>query len=75
MKEKRLVKKCYLMFMNFEDEKGQNMWATEIKNLLLRNGFGYVWQNQCVSNKNNYTYVHTKIKRRISPRMVVKFTH
>lgn len=31
MKENRLVKKCYLMLMNL-DEKGQNNWATEIKN-------------------------------------------
>ena len=49
MQDHRLVKKCYLLLFNM-DIQGQTNWVTDIKYLLTRNGFGYVWYNQKVNN-------------------------
>ena len=39
----RFVKKCYLMMVN-EDRLGRtnSNWASELKELLFMNGFGYI---------------------------------
>ena len=47
MPSDRFVKKCYLMMVN-EDRIGRTNWASEIKELLFMNGFGYIWNNQGV---------------------------
>ena len=50
MPDSRLVKACYNM-LKYYDELGKKNWVTEIKTLLKRNGFGYTWDTQTVSNE------------------------
>ena len=50
MPDSRLVKTCYNM-LKYYDELGNKNWVTEIKTLLQRNGFGYIWDTQTVSNE------------------------
>ena len=38
----RFLNKCYKMLKNL-DENGRNTWASKVRELLFRNGFGYVW--------------------------------
>lgn len=47
MDRERLPKQAYQMLLNM-DEKGNNCWATCVKNLLFSLGFGYAWINQGV---------------------------
>ena len=51
MSSNRLMKQCYIMSYNL-DAAGRNTWATNIKDLLYRYGFGYVWWNQSVGDIN-----------------------
>ena len=41
----RYVKKSCLMMVN-EDRMGSRNWTTELRELLLTNGYGYVWNDQ-----------------------------
>ena len=40
-----IVKSCYLMMRNYCNN-GRTNWASEVKKLLYRYGFGYAWDNQ-----------------------------
>ena len=42
MSSVRYPNKCYKMLRNL-DESGRITWASKVKNLLFKNGFGYVW--------------------------------
>ena len=49
MPDTRYVKKCYNFLLNTNINLFFN-WANEIKDLLSKNGFQYIWMNQHVSN-------------------------
>ena len=40
-----IVKSCYAMMRNYCNN-GRTNWASEVKKLLYRYGFGYAWDNQ-----------------------------
>ena len=46
---KRVRNSLYHMLKNLDDV-GKHTWASEIKLLLYRYGFGYVWVSQSVGN-------------------------
>ena len=52
----------YKMLLNLS-ENGRITWATKIKRLLFRNGYGYVWLNQGVGNEE--LFLHDFKKRLI----------
>ena len=49
MDHQRLPKQAYMMLVLL-DQNGKTCWATEVRELLFRTGFGYVWLNQGVHN-------------------------
>ena len=53
MSDTRYVKKCYIM-QKLLDDYGQINWVTKIRQLLFRNGFGYIWLNQNVHNASAF---------------------
>lgn len=53
----RYVKKCYIMLKYF-DQLGFKNWATDIKEKLCQNGFGYVWEQQRVDNPKYFLTVY-----------------
>ena len=50
MQSERYVEKCYLMMVN-DDRNGKTNWVSQLKYILQSNGFGIVWESQCVGNK------------------------
>ena len=46
----RYPNKFYKMLRNL-DESGRITWALKVKNLLFRNGFGYVWHVEDVGDQ------------------------
>ena len=46
-----LLKSCYTMLLT-HCNSGRVNWASEIKQLLYRFGFGYIWEQQFVTNEN-----------------------
>ena len=50
MPENTLIKK-YCNMMKYCDELGHTNWVTEVKKLLQKNGFGYIWDMQVVNNE------------------------
>ena len=50
MSSVRYPNKCYKMLRNL-DESGRITWASKVKNLLFRNGFGYVWHVEDVGDQ------------------------
>lgn len=53
MPSHRYVRKCYQMLFYF-DSVGYSNWATNVKNMLCTNGFGYIWEQQYVPNENAF---------------------
>lgn len=53
MPNTRYVKCCYLMLKRL-DEHGKITWATSVKNLLFKYGFGTVWVEQEVANQTAF---------------------
>ena len=49
MGDHRIPKKAYYMLKTL-DERDKQTWVTKIRLCLYENGFGYVWENQGVSN-------------------------
>ena len=49
MDNKRLPRQCYKLLYEY-DSSGRKTWATEVKNLLFRMGYGHVWTNQGVGD-------------------------
>ena len=52
-KSKRLRNSLYYVLKNLDDV-GKQTWASEIKGLLYRNGFGHVWVNQGVGDVEHF---------------------
>jgi len=49
----RLNKQAYLMLVNML-ENGHTNWASNIKDILSKNGFGFVWTDQSVSHEKHF---------------------
>ena len=49
--DNRIAKQAYLMILQ-QQERGKVNWAFEVKNVLLTNGFGFVWMMQGVGNSS-----------------------
>ena len=49
MDQNRSPLACYKMLKDLDDQ-GRRTWATDIRNMLYRYGFGYVWMNQGVGD-------------------------
>ena len=49
MNQNRYKKNCYLMLKS-HTELGRNIWASNVRDLLYRFGFGFVWLSQDVRN-------------------------
>ena len=49
----RYVKKCYLMMIS-DDIHGHRNWVTSLRCVLQRNGFGNIWESQCVGNERYF---------------------
>lgn len=58
----RYVWKCYKM-LYYLDSRGQHNWATEVKNILCTNGFGFIWEEQCIPNEKLFLKEFTKSLR------------
>ena len=51
----RNVKKWYLMFNLMKNDKhGQRNWVSELREMLCKNGFAYIWNSQDIRNKNMF---------------------
>ena len=53
MPSTRYVKNCYLMLKKL-DERGKTTWASSVRALLYKYGFGIVWMEQCVGDKESF---------------------
>ena len=51
--ENSLLKSCYTMLLNLCNA-GRRNWASEVKALLYKYGFGYIWENQNVENVQSF---------------------
>ena len=60
MENFRYPKQSYLMLKNLDD-RNRITWATSIRNLLCRYGFGYVWIAQEVGDIDNFNQIFKKI--------------
>jgi len=49
----RFASMAYSMLKDMDD-RGKVTWATKVKDLIFRNGFGNVWEAQKVGNKKNF---------------------
>ena len=56
MEQSRLPNQAYRMPVNF-DENGKQCWATEVRELLCKTGFYFVWLQQGVRDVNSFSYV------------------
>ena len=61
MRSVRYPNKCYKMLRNL-DKSGRITWASKVKNLLFRNGFGYVWH---VEDVGDQTLFMKMVKQRL----------
>ena len=52
MQDFRYPKQCYLILKSLDD-CNRITWATRVRNLLCRYGFGYVWVAQGVGDMNS----------------------
>lgn len=53
MHDSRYPKQCYQMLM-LHDISGRKNWASQVRKLLCRHGFGFVWEMQSVGNVNMF---------------------
>ena len=61
MPDHRYPKQCYIMLKSLSDA-GKITWATQVKNLLYKYGFGYVWEANTVGDMNVFI---KKFKQRL----------
>jgi hypothetical protein len=61
MDPQRFPKQAYAMLI-LQDQNGKRCWATEIRELLFRTGFGFVWMNQGVQDIGGFLKV---VKQRL----------
>ena len=59
MENYRYPKQSYLMLKRL-DESGKTTWASHIKSMLFRFGFGYIWISQDVGNSKLLTHLFTE---------------
>jgi hypothetical protein len=52
----RIPKQAYDLLVNL-DNRGKRNWVTELKSLLFRSGFGFVWMDQGVTNEKQFCVV------------------
>ena len=56
-----LMKACYLLLFQ-HCVKGRKNWASKVRDLLYINGFGYIWEQQIVYNKDSFLKdFHTRL--------------
>ena len=55
MSENRLPRNSYIMIKNL-DNLGRRTWATHVKEILFRYGFGYAWIAQDIGDLNIFMY-------------------
>jgi len=53
MDQNRLPKQAYMSLLSL-DSNGKNCWVTQVRELLCKNGFQYVWNNQCVHDVRGF---------------------
>jgi CRISPR/Cas system-associated protein endoribonuclease Cas2 len=53
MDNNRIPKKAYKMLFRL-DEMGKRNWATKVRECLFQLGYGFVWLNQGVGNRNRF---------------------
>ena len=56
MEQSRLPNQAYRMLVNL-DENGKQCWATEVRELLCKTGFYFVWLQQGVGDVKSFLYV------------------
>ena len=67
MEQSRLPNQAYRMLVNL-DENGKQCWATEVRELLCKTGFYFVWLQQGVGDVKSFLYVFKqKIVRHVHP--------
>ena len=59
MENHRYPKQAYLMLKRL-DEGGKTTWASQIKSILFRFGFGYVWISQDEGNSKYLLYMFSE---------------
>ena len=55
MPDYRYPKNCYKMLLA-QDNAGRTNWVSNVKSMLFRYGFGFVWVAQGVGNVNNFAH-------------------
>ena len=56
MKQSRLPNQGYRMLVNL-DENGKQCWATEVRELLCKTGFYFVWLQQGIGDVISFCYI------------------
>ena len=56
MEQRRLPNQAYRMLVNL-DENGKQCWASEVRELLCKTGFYFVWLQQSVGDVKSFLYV------------------
>ena len=56
MEQSRLPNQAYRMLVNL-NENGKQFWATEVRKLLCKTGFYFVWLQQGVGDVKSFLYV------------------
>ena len=56
-----LLKSCYDMLFR-QCQAGRSNWASDIKNILYRFGFGYIWEAQSLDDRNDF---FSKFRQRV----------
>ena len=70
MDDTRLPKQAYLMLLSL-DQNGKRCWVTEIRELLSRTGFYYIWLNQGAQNVIHFLSV---LKQRLVDMFIQEWT-
>ena len=71
MKQKRLPNQAYRMLVNL-DGNGKRCWATEVRELLCKTGFYFVWLQQGVGDVKSFFFFYflclqAKIVKHVHP--------
>ena len=56
MDNARYPRQCYNVILTL-DESNRITWARNVKNLLYRYGFGFVWISQDVGDENYFMFI------------------
>ena len=69
MRNDRYVKKCYKMMVHYSEFGYKNL-ASQVKNVLYENGFGYVCENQNIENEKVFLRI---IEQRLKDQLLQKW--